>query len=270
MTDPGVPRAPRPHDDDEQPPSEDQITPPSALTRPSSPGDHRKESLDSADAGSAPDVWPVDAHSPNDRSASDRGTDEVCDHGAVFDDDRAPAGDEDQESPDDHDPEGFDVATSVAHQLSGMLPPARLGPRGKRGRRRRRTRLFDEERSGSGPDARDPQAVGAAMEKLVSQRGWRTQLGLRLIVGRWDELVGPTNAAHSRPESYRDRVLVVRAESSTWASALRLLAPQLVAELNRRLGDGSVIRVEVRGPAAPSWRHGHRSVNGRGPRDTYG
>ncbi|MDN5961949.1 MAG: DciA family protein, partial [Propionibacterium sp.] len=61
-----------------------------------------------------------------------------------------------------------------------------------------------------------------------------------------------------------------RAESSTWASALRLLAPQLVAELNRRLGDGSVIRVDVRGPAAPSWRHGRRTVNGRGPRDTYG
>ncbi|CEG98250.1 DciA family protein [Propionibacterium freudenreichii] len=172
--------------------------------------------------------------------------------------------------PDDHDPEGFEVATSVAHQLSGMLPPARLGPRKKGRKRRRRARLFDEERSGAGPDVRDPQAVGSAMEKLVNERGWRTQLGLRLIVGRWAELVGPTNAAHSRPESYRDRVLVVRAESSTWASALRLLAPQLVAELNRRLGDGSVIRVDVRGPAAPSWRHGRRTVNGRGPRDTYG
>lgn len=168
---------------------------------------------------------------------------------------------------DKHDPEGFEVASRLAHQLAGMLPPARLGPRKKR---RRRAKLFDEERSGPGVDKRDPQSVGSSMEKLVNQRGWRTQLGLRLIVGRWEELVGPTNAAHSRPESYRDTVLVVRAESSTWASALRLLAPQIVAELNSRLGEGSVTRIDVRGPSAPSWKHGPRTVNGRGPRDTYG
>ena len=30
-------------------------------------------------------------------------------------------------------------------------------------------------------------------------------------------------------------------------------------------------RVEIKGPAAPSWKHGRRSVrDGRGPRDTYG
>jgi predicted nucleic acid-binding Zn ribbon protein len=79
------------------------------------------------------------------------------------------------------------------------------------------------------------------------------------------------NAQHSHPESYADGVLVVRAESSTWASALRSIAPNLVAELNSQLGDGIVRRIEVRGPTAPSWKHGPRSVrDGRGPRDTYG
>lgn len=166
-----------------------------------------------------------------------------------------------------HDPEGFDVASRVAHRLSGLLPPARLGP-GRGGRRRRR--VTGEQRSGPRPDARDPQPLGAAVDELIAARGWRRQIGLRLVVQRWDELVGPSNARHSTPESYHDGVLVVRAESSTWASALRAIAPQLVAELNRRLGDGAVTLVNVRGPSAPSWHHGPRSVPGRGPRDTYG
>ncbi|MFZ1383723.1 MAG: DciA family protein, partial [Propionicimonas sp.] len=65
-------------------------------------------------------------------------------------------------------------------------------------------------------------------------------------------------------------VLTVRADSSTWAASLRLIAPQLVARLNDQLGQGTVERVVVVGPSAPSWKKGKRSVPGRGPRDTYG
>lgn len=169
------------------------------------------------------------------------------------------------ESFDGHDPEGFELASQVAMGLSGLLPPSRVGPA-----RHYRRRVHEETRSGPGSDVRDPQLLGTAMERLVRARGWRTELGLRMIVTRWSTLVGSANAEHSVPEAYHDRILVVRAESSTWAAALRTIAPQLVAELNRRLGDGSVVRVDVRGPAGPSWKHGPRSVPGRGPRDTYG
>ena len=55
------------------------------------------------------------------------------------------------------------------------------------------------------------------------------------------------------------------------------LSPKLVdqvldeiARLNRELGDQTVLRVDFRGPQAPSWKKGPRSVQGRGPRDTYG
>ncbi|SKF62594.1 putative RNA-binding protein containing Zn ribbon [Mycobacteroides abscessus subsp. abscessus] len=76
---------------------------------------------------------------------------------------------------------------------------------------------------------------------------------------QWSALVGPTNAAHSVPEGFQDGVLTIRTESTTWASSLRALAPNLVAELNRQLGNGSVKRVVVLGVR-----------DGRGPRDTYG
>jgi predicted nucleic acid-binding Zn ribbon protein len=51
---------------------------------------------------------------------------------------------------------------------------------------------------------------------------------------------------------------------------VRLLAPALMTRLRQELGPGTVTRVEVRGPGAPSWVRGRRSVKGRGPRDTYG
>ena len=58
------------------------------------------------------------------------------------------------------------------------------------------------------------------------------------------------------------------------ATATRLAkagAKVAIFDLNAELGEGSVVRIEVRGPAAPSWKHGIRSVrDGRGPRDTYG
>jgi predicted nucleic acid-binding Zn ribbon protein len=50
-----------------------------------------------------------------------------------------------------------------------------------------------------------------------------------------------------------------------------LLAAAVVRRLNAELGDGAVVRIQVLGPQAPSWRRGSRSVrDGRGPRDTYG
>ena len=42
------------------------------------------------------------------------------------------------------------------------------------------------------------------------------------------------------------------------------------AWLNEEVGDGTVTRVDVRGPGGPSWRKGSLTVPGRGPRDTYG
>ena len=66
-------------------------------------------------------------------------------------------------------------------------------------------------------------------------------------------------------------MLTVRTDSSAWATQLRLMAPQLVAMLNEHLGDGTVTRVKILGPDAPSWKKGLLSVrDGRGPRDTYG
>ncbi|HYI60148.1 MAG TPA: DciA family protein [Microlunatus sp.] len=163
-----------------------------------------------------------------------------------------------------HDPTGLDLARSIADSV---------GAQQRRRRRRRPTRPthVDPIRSGAAPDDRDPKPLGSALDHLVEAKGWSTDLSVRALLTRWPFLVGPTNAAHSWPESYADTVLTVRTESTVWATSLRAMAPQLVAKLNDQLGDGTVTRVKVLGPQGPSWKKGPLSVrDGRGPRDTYG
>ena len=160
----------------------------------------------------------------------------------------------------EHDPTGLDLARTVARSVGA--------------RRRRRApppRRVDPQVSGAHADDRDPKLLSAAVEDLVRSKGWATDINVHTLLARWALLVGTANAAHSQPEAYADAVLTVRTDSTAWATQLRLMAPQLVALLNDHLGEGTITRVTILGPDAPSWKKGRRSVrDGRGPRDTYG
>jgi predicted nucleic acid-binding Zn ribbon protein len=125
--------------------------------------------------------------------------------------------------------------------------------------------------SGAHPDARDPALIGGVVDKFVLENGWGTDLAVHGLFGRWGSIVGAEVAAHCTPESFSEGLVLVRTDSTAWATQLRLLAPTIVRRLNEELGDGTVVRIQVEGPQAPSWRRGRRSVRGgRGPRDTYG
>lgn len=124
--------------------------------------------------------------------------------------------------------------------------------------------------SGSGPDSRDPAPLGAALKRWIGDAGAGADLTKATVLGRWKEIAGPDIADHCEPVSLVDGELLLRAESTAWATQLRGLAPQIVAKINKEVGHGSVLRIRAQGPSSPSWRFGPRHVSGRGPRDTYG
>jgi predicted nucleic acid-binding Zn ribbon protein len=154
--------------------------------------------------------------------------------------------------------------------LSPGRAPSTSDGRGSDGSRPRWRRPTPEERSGAHPDERDPQLIGPSLDRLVAERGWETDAAVGGVMGRWAAIVGPEVAAHATPVSYADGELVVQADSTAWATQIRLLAPTLLARLAAELGAGTVAAVTVRGPSSPSWKRGRLSVRGRGPRDTYG
>ncbi|WP_416377476.1 DUF721 domain-containing protein [Arthrobacter sp. JZ12] len=117
---------------------------------------------------------------------------------------------------------------------------------------------------------RDPQGVGAVFGRLLSERGWNSPVAVGSVMARWEELVGPEIAAHCVPESFRETTVLVRCDSTAWATQLRLISPDLLRRFEQELGAGVVTAMTIVGPSAPSWRKGGRAVRGRGPRDTYG
>jgi predicted nucleic acid-binding Zn ribbon protein len=120
------------------------------------------------------------------------------------------------------------------------------------------------------PRRDDPQPLTAAIGGLLDNRGWQQQAAMGSVFGRWAEIVGADLAQHTRPESFADGELAVSADSTAWATQVRLLAPMLVKRLNEEAGQGSVRRVKVRGPQPPRQRGGLRVPGGKGPGDTYG
>jgi predicted nucleic acid-binding Zn ribbon protein len=117
----------------------------------------------------------------------------------------------------------------------------------------------------------DPQTLGSAIEGLLDAEGWNAAAATGSVFGRWAQIVGADLAGHTQPESLRDGELTVVADSTAWATQLRLLSAQLVHRLNAELGTGTVQRVRVRGPVTVTRKPGEWRVRGsRGPGDTYG
>lgn len=147
--------------------------------------------------------------------------------------------------------------------------------RGAAAQQKKQARRGGGLRSGARADGRDPMALGAAINRLITERGWETPAAVGGVMGRWPQIVGEDLAKHCVPLKFDDepdaRVLTVQCDSTAWATQLRLLAPRLVARLNEDLGHGTVRVIKVLGPGAPRRDYGRlRAPGSVGPGDTYG
>lgn len=104
----------------------------------------------------------------------------------------------------------------------------------------------------------------------MTDRGWQVDVAVGSVIGRWPQIVGPDVAEHVTPVSFQQGVLTLRAESTAWATQMRLLSSVLLGRLEQEVGAGTVTEIRVTGPSAPSWSKGRLRAEGRGPRDTYG
>ena len=172
------------------------------------------------------------------------------------------AGEEDVPAPD-----GLDLARTLARVTARSTPGRKSAVR----RTTERSPRAPGRVSGAHPDDRDPQTLDVALTRMVDDHGWQVDLKVASMFARWPALVGSEVGAHSRAESFADGKLVVRTDSTAWATQLSLLAPALVRRLNEELGDGTVTVIDVLGPHLPGRARGRlRTRDSRGPRDTYG
>lgn len=158
------------------------------------------------------------------------------------------------------DDDSLDLARQIANSYRGKGTPGTPFPK-------RRSRPVKPAR----PQKEDASSIADLLGQVVRDQGWTDRLDDQRIFTEWAAIVGSEVAQHAQIEGFEDALVQVRASSTAWMTQLKLLAPRIVAKLNDALGEGTVTRIEVRGPQAPSWKNGPRSIRGaRGPRDTYG
>ncbi|QYM77369.1 DUF721 domain-containing protein [Leucobacter luti] len=136
---------------------------------------------------------------------------------------------------------------------------------------RRRRRVGSD---GPGGEAfgvgRDPRALADVLATMAGEMGWSSELEQARIIGEWSEFAGEATAEHTTVIGISHGVLQIQCDSTTWATELRRLRAEMLTRLLREYPDAEIRDVRFLAPGAPSWRHGPRTVPGRGPRDTYG
>lgn len=99
------------------------------------------------------------------------------------------------------------------------------------------------------PDGR-PVPVAEALRAYLRRVGLSRRVSQAAVIEQWPELVGPQIAQVTEAESVTpDGVLRVRVRTAAWAAELSLMAPQILARVNReRTGRIRAIRWIAAGP----------------------
>jgi predicted nucleic acid-binding Zn ribbon protein len=113
---------------------------------------------------------------------------------------------------------------------------------------RKQTAHHDGDDVAFGP-GRDPGSFAHAIGALTDQMGWSTDLARAELMQQWADIVGADIAGHAIPSGAEDGVLEIQCDS---------------------FPEAGIVELSIKAPGVPSWKHGRRSVPGRGPRDTYG
>nr|WP_254909001.1 DciA family protein [Leucobacter sp. 7(1)] len=117
---------------------------------------------------------------------------------------------------------------------------------------------------------RDPKTLGDVLITMAGDMGWSGELEQARLLGEWAEFAGEATAEHTQVIGISHGVLQIQCDSTTWATELRRLRAEMLTRILREYPGAEIRDLRFLAPGAPSWRHGPRSVPGRGPRDTYG
>ena len=117
---------------------------------------------------------------------------------------------------------------------------------------------------------RDPLNIGSILAATSGDMGWSEQLEQARLISDWPHLVGEATAPHTQVLSLSEGMLTVQCDSTAWATQLRRMRAEILTHILNDYPDAGVSDIRFLAPGAPSWRHGKRVAQGRGPRDTYG
>jgi predicted nucleic acid-binding Zn ribbon protein len=92
---------------------------------------------------------------------------------------------------------------------------------------------------------RRPEAIGESLAAVVGRRRWGDRLRGAAIHGRWEEIVGPELAQRCEPVRLAGGILVIRAESTAWATQISYLTGRITERAREVVGEDLVREVKV-------------------------
>ena len=131
----------------------------------------------------------------------------------------------------------------------------------------RKSEGVDEERK----KRDEPGKLSEVLDELITTRDWKKGIAEGTLFSNWRKIVGDEVANHCEPITLLEGRLTIRAETTAWATQLRLIQDEILKTLQTHSEGVLVEELAVIGLSAPSWKRGLRSIRGaKGPRDTYG
>ena len=131
----------------------------------------------------------------------------------------------------------------------------------------RKSEGVDEERK----KRDEPGKLSEVLDELITTRDWKKGIAEGTLFSNWRKIGGDEVANHCEPITLLEGRLTIRAETTAWATQLRLIQDEILKTLQTHSEGVLVEELAVIGPSAPSWKRGLRSIRGaKGPRDTYG
>ncbi|MEI2702495.1 MAG: DUF721 domain-containing protein [Baekduia sp.] len=97
----------------------------------------------------------------------------------------------------------------------------------------------------------EPRRLDDAIGELLSRA--QPAGGLAAVQRVWNEAVGDVIAEEATPTAEQGGVLTVSCRSAAWASDLDLLSPELIEQINGRLGEQRITRLRCIATTARSW-----------------
>lgn len=86
----------------------------------------------------------------------------------------------------------------------------------------------------------------AAIPSIVKSLEPNKDVANAVVFAAWNQVAGEQIRSHTKPLAFNNKRLVIAVEDETWQLNLEALAAQMIAKLNKSLGDGTVTFIEFR------------------------
>lgn len=129
------------------------------------------------------------------------------------------------------------------------LPAIIFDPINKKAERENnREKIAEQAWENFGKPGRDPKSFCGILKNFASTSNWNSQLSIAKLRSSWHKVVGESIAKHCEISQVVNGVLIVRAQSTVWATQLSYLIPQLKEKINNNLENIEIKEIKVIGP----------------------